>query len=202
MNMYLKTGLVLGTAVLAYSVLQPSAPIPIIPEHVLANESSANTVSPSKVAQAVTVAAAATPADQPIRQPMQPDTLSVAAQRPETSADQQLNAAVKTQQLWSSHWQEPVDFAWSQQYQTQLSDYFVTELPLRNFTAKDIQCRQSSCMLQLTLTDTDNVEQQQLKLAAALNPLRQQGKIGPYLIGQVAGQQLQAIISRPETTSE
>lgn len=122
---------------------------------------------------------------------------------PQTTSSQpaeptQLAEVMKTQQLWSSHIQEGIDVEWSQQYQQELQDFFVTESALKNFKPSDIQCRQSSCRLQLKLPKAENLDQQQLLLATALNPLREQGKIGVYLIGEANGQQLQLVIERPE----
>lgn len=110
----------------------------------------------------------------------------------------QLAAVHKTQQLWSRHMDEGVDLEWAQQYQQELQDFFVTESALKKFNASDIQCRQSSCRLQLKLPEMADATQQQLVLATALNPLREQGKIGVYLIGEVSGEQLQLVIERPE----
>lgn len=109
----------------------------------------------------------------------------------------QLAAVHKTQQLWSRHMDEGIDVEWAQQYQQELQDFFITESALRKFNASDIQCRQSSCRLQLKLPEMADAKQQQLLLATALNPLREQGKIGVYLIGEVSGEQLQLVIERP-----
>lgn len=109
----------------------------------------------------------------------------------------QLAAVHKTQQLWSRHMDEGIDVEWAQQYQQELQDFFITESALRKFNARDIQCRQSSCRLQLKLPEMADATQQQLLLATALNPLREQGKIGVYLIGEVSGGQLQLVIERP-----
>lgn len=109
-----------------------------------------------------------------------------------------LAAAQRTQQLWSRHMEEGVDVEWAQQYQQELQDFFVTESALKKFNASAIQCRQSSCLLQLKLPEMADATQQQLLLATALNPLREQGKIGVYLIGEVSGEQLHLVIERPQ----
>jgi hypothetical protein len=101
------------------------------------------------------------------------------------------------QQMWQHYLTEQVDYDWSERYQQQLSDYFVTEAPLHSFKASKIQCRQTSCMLQITSPGGDTAEQQ-LKLAHALNPLREQGKIGVYLISQSDGDTVQLMIAKPE----
>ena len=98
--------------------------------------------------------------------------------------------------------EEGIDVEWAQQYQQELQDFFITESALKNFNASDIQCRESSCRLQLKLPEMTDAGQQQLLLATALNPLREQGKIGVYLIGEVSGEQLQLVIGRPEQPTQ
>ncbi len=116
--------------------------------------------------------------------------------KPTIPADPQAQIS-KTQQMWQHYLMEPVDYDWSEGYQQQLSDYFVTEAPLHSFKASKIQCRQTSCMLQIKSPDGDTAEQQ-LKLAHALNPLREQGKIGVYLISQSDGDTVQLMIAKPD----